>query len=89
MDSFASALGPTLVFLVILMNLHVILVAYLVGLPHYWAKNRVMASILVLMGQWLKANVAFHYYKAYSLGPGKPPEKGMVTNAVQVMMNCQ
>ena len=52
----------------------VVAVSYHVGLPYYLAhKPPALTAALVALGNYLLANVAFHYALAFKRGPGFPP----------------
>ena len=52
----------------------VVSISYLVGLPYYLAhKPPALTAALVALGNYLLANVAFHYALAFKRGPGFPP----------------
>ena len=52
----------------------VVAISYLVGLPYYAAhKPPALTAALVALGNYLLANVVFHYALAFKRGPGFPP----------------
>ena len=71
-------IGPAFVVLVVLLTAGVVAVAYIVGLPHYWEKSKLLTCSLVALGNYLLLNIVFHYCRAFFLGPGHPPERALV-----------
>ena len=54
----------------------VVAISYLVGLPYYLAhKPPALTAALVALGNYLLANVVFHYALAFKRGPGFPPSE--------------
>ena len=72
-DHCTHLLGPIFALFVALLKISVVIIAYTIGLPHYWNKNPTLAVILVVLGQYFKVNLFFHYWLALTLSPGVPP----------------
>ena len=60
---------------------------YYIGFSYWWTRSQEMTIFLVLFGNWLLANVTFHYYMACSTNPGQPP-KLEAYNAVSICRKC-
>lgn len=73
-DNYTHLLGPFFVVGVFFLTSSVVFIAYWVGLPYYHEHHPNLTVILVVIGNWLLLNVAFHYYKAVTTPPGYPPE---------------
>lgn len=87
-DNFTKFLGPFFVVCVILIMTTVIGIAYFIGLPYWWNKNPNVAVILVIVGNWLKWNTLFHYYKGVVTSPGYPPKGTVIQEAVSICKKC-
>ena len=58
----------------------VVAIAYRFGLPYYLEhKPAALTASLVVLGNYLLANVIFHYVLAYFRGPGFSPTGDNVT----------
>ena len=73
-DSFAKILGPLFVCGVFFMTTSCIAIVYWIGLPYYWSHKGPWVTVpLIALGQYIKINIAYHYWKAYSIHPGRVP----------------
>ena len=75
-DNFAKVLGPIFVAGAVLMTSAVVAIAYRHGLPYYLERKPLaLTGSLVALGNYILANVVFHYVLAYFRGPGFPPNE--------------
>jgi len=73
-DSFAKILGPLFVCGVFFMTTSCIAIVYWIGLPYYWSHKGPWVTLpLIALGQYIKINIVYHYWKAYSIHPGRVP----------------
>lgn len=86
-DNYAHALGPAFIVAVFLLTSVVCFICYYVGLPWWWATSPSVTVFLVILGNWLLLNVAFHYFMATFTAPGQPPEE-LISNAVSICKKC-
>ena len=73
-DRFTKILGPFFVAIVILLISLYVSIAYLIGLPFWWNRNKTILTIALLLGNYILVNVIFHYYMALTTSPGYPPQ---------------
>lgn len=73
---------------VILLTFTVVYIAYWIGLPYWWALNRPITIILLIIGNWLLLNVTFHYYKAVVTPAGVSPSGGLIASAASICKKC-
>lgn len=80
-------LGPFFAIAVVALTIAVVIICYLIGLPYWWKKSPEISVALMVIGNWLLINVAFHYYMAAKTNPGGPP-KDQTYNAVGICKKC-
>lgn len=66
----------------------IVYIAYYVGLSWWWNQSPLVTIILLLVGNWLLANVCFHYYMGTVMPAGYPPEGGLIPEAVSICKKC-
>lgn len=76
------------VVMVTLLTAAIVCIAYWIGLPYWWNKSPPMTVILLIIGNWLLANVCFHYYKGVNVPAGYPPQGGLIPEAVSICKKC-
>ena len=75
-DTFLQFIGPLFVTGVITLTFSVIFIAWFVGLPYYLTHyNLIYVIFVVCLGNYLKLNIVFYYYKAFTTHPGKIPSQ--------------
>ncbi|CAG9759656.1 unnamed protein product [Ceutorhynchus assimilis] len=87
-DSFTSTIGRLLVIAVSGLTSSVVLIAYWIGIPHWWMKNPYVCIFLIIFGHWILLNIAFNYYMACTVLPGYPPEGQLISEAVSICKKC-
>ncbi|XP_045784844.1 palmitoyltransferase ZDHHC16 isoform X2 [Maniola jurtina] len=87
-DNFAGYLGKVFVFCVTFLTTAVVVIAYWLGLPYWWERSPYMTVFLVLFGNWLLLNVAFHYYMGVTTSPGYPPDGALIAEAASICKKC-
>ena len=73
---------------VIILISFVVYIAYWIGLPYWWALNRPVTVFLVIFGNWLLLNVAFHFYMGVTTSPGEVPAGRMIASASSICKKC-
>ncbi|XP_065828000.1 palmitoyltransferase ZDHHC16-like [Oscarella lobularis] len=68
-----SLSGPLFVVGVVLLISLVVVTVYLYILPVYVETSYFLTTIYIILGHWLLANIAFHYYMCVATRPGSPP----------------
>lgn len=82
-DGFAKVLGPLFVTGVFGLTTSVIAIVYKIGLPYYWQHKGPWVTVpLIVLGQYIKVNIAFHYWKALTIHPGRVPLQDLAPSEV-------
>ncbi|XP_049827649.1 palmitoyltransferase ZDHHC16B [Schistocerca gregaria] len=87
-DNFAKILGPICVFVVCSLTVSVVVIAYCLGIPHWWERSPAVTVMLLITGHWLLGNICFHYYMAAVVSPGFPPEGALIPEAASICKKC-
>ncbi|XP_043270931.1 palmitoyltransferase ZDHHC16 isoform X2 [Venturia canescens] len=87
-ENFTACLGPVFVVMVTILTAAIVCIAYWIGLPYWWNKSPPATVILLIIGNWLLANVCFHYYKGVNVPAGYPPQGGLIPEAVSICKKC-
>lgn len=87
-DHFTQALGPIFVFLVVVTLFAYVVIAYVVGLPFWWPRSRLLTVLALVIGNWLLVNVSFNYYMALSTSPGHPPDRTVLREVTSICKKC-
>lgn len=87
-ENFTACLGPVFVVMVSILTACIVCIAYWIGLPYWWEKSPTATVILLIVGNWLLANVVFHYYMGVNVPAGYPPEGGLIPEAVSICKKC-
>lgn len=87
-DNFAKYLGKVFVFCVTILTTAVVAIAYWVGLPYWWQRCPYTTIFLVIFGNWLLLNIAFHYYMGVVTLPGYPLHGTMISEAASICKKC-
>lgn len=87
-DNFTHVIGPLFVCGVVVLTTSIVCIAYWLGLPYWWSRDRHLTIGLLIVGHWLLVNVIFHYWMAVVTPPGRPPSDRMITDAVTVCRKC-
>ena len=66
----------------------IVCIAYWIGLPYWWEKSPIATVVLLIVGNWLLANVCFHYYMGVKVPAGYPPQGGLIPEAVSICKKC-
>ncbi|XP_050546300.1 palmitoyltransferase ZDHHC16 isoform X2 [Daktulosphaira vitifoliae] len=78
-----------MVVLVVILTTFVVIVAYCVGLPYWWNKNRLHTVCLLIIGNWLLINVVFNYYMGVVTLPGFPTSSTLMLNDIVICKKCE
>ena len=70
--SYRTSSQLFVVGVVLLISL-VVVTVYLYILPVYVETSYFLTTIYIILGHWLLANIAFHYYMCVATRPGSPP----------------
>lgn len=87
-DNFTHIIGPLFVCGVVVLTTSIVCIAYWLGLPYWWERDRHVTIGLLIVGHWLLVNVIFHYWMAVTTEPGRPPPDRLITDAVTVCRKC-
>ncbi|XP_019765029.1 palmitoyltransferase ZDHHC16 [Dendroctonus ponderosae] len=87
-DNFTNTIGVLLVAGVIGLTASTVLIAYWIGIPHWWNKSPYICVCLVIVGHWILLNIIFNYYMACTVLPGYPPEGELIAEAVSICKKC-
>ncbi|GLH07087.1 Palmitoyltransferase Hip14 [Gryllus bimaculatus] len=66
----------------------VVVIAYWIGIPHWWARSPTATVVLMVVGHWLLVNICFHYYMGTVTPPGFPPEGSLIPEAASICKKC-
>ncbi|KAG1680083.1 Palmitoyltransferase ZDHHC16 [Nymphon striatum] len=80
--------GEVFLIAVAILLFLVVIIAYLIGLPFYWEKCRILSCFLLLIGNWLLINVCFHFYMAATTNPGYLKNDNDIQQVVSVCKKC-
>ncbi|XP_066246563.1 palmitoyltransferase ZDHHC16B [Euwallacea similis] len=87
-ENFTRAIGSLLVISITSLTASVVIIAYWLGIPHWWNKNPYYCIFLFLLGHWILLNIVFNYYKAWTVLPGYSPEGELISEAVSICKKC-
>lgn len=87
-EKFTKTLGTILVIAVCALTSSVVILAYWLGIPHWWAKSPLTCICLLLLGHWILLNIVYNYFKACTVPPGYPPEGELISEAVSICKKC-
>ncbi|KAK7868875.1 hypothetical protein R5R35_014198 [Gryllus longicercus] len=87
-DNFTKFLGPFFVVAVCALTASVVVIAYWIGIPHWWARSPTATVVLMVVGHWLLVNICFHYYMGTVTPPGFPPEGSLIPEAASICKKC-
>ncbi|XP_065224703.1 palmitoyltransferase ZDHHC16B [Planococcus citri] len=87
-DNYAGKLGKSFVVLCCLLMGCITVISYWIGLPFWWEKNPTAAVLLLIIGNWLMINCAFHYYLGIACNPGYPPDNTFFEFVASICKKC-
>ncbi|XP_066991490.2 palmitoyltransferase ZDHHC16A isoform X2 [Anabrus simplex] len=87
-DNFTKFLGPVFVICVCGLTASVVVIAYWLGVPHWWNRSPAATVVLMIVGHWLLVNICFHYYMAAVTLPGYPPQGALIPEAASICKKC-
>ena len=87
-DNFTKMLGPFFIAAVSCLTTCIVLICYVIGLPYWWKKSPITTIFLLIFGNWLLLNIAFHYFMGCYVSPGLPPKSALIPVAVSICKKC-